>query len=149
MSDARQTRAAAGTIVTIYLSKGSTMPHTLVLAVGRDAVLLEMRSKVLQAAGYTVIPELSLKKAVAKFREGDFGLVLLCHSIPGQDRERLTRLLREHTSRTPIVSVSASLSALDSFADATLGNDPKELLGGLRELLVKKTATVPDGRRWA
>jgi hypothetical protein len=62
MSDARQTRAAAGTIVTIYLSKGSTMPHTLVLAVGRDAVLLEMRSKVLQAAGYTVIPELSLKK---------------------------------------------------------------------------------------
>jgi hypothetical protein len=69
MSDARQTRAAAGTIVTIYLSKGSTMPHTLVLAVGRDAVLLEMRSQVLQAAGYTVIPERSFKKAVAKFRD--------------------------------------------------------------------------------
>jgi hypothetical protein len=38
------------------------MPHTLVLAVGRDPVLLETRSQVLQAAGYTVIPELSLKK---------------------------------------------------------------------------------------
>jgi hypothetical protein len=70
--------------------------------------------------------------------------VLLCHSIPAQGRERLTRLLREHTSRTPIVSISCSVSAL---ADATIGNDPKELLGGLRELLVKKTATVPDGRR--
>jgi hypothetical protein len=34
------------------------MPHTLVLAVGRDPVLLETRSQVLQAAGYTVIPEL-------------------------------------------------------------------------------------------
>jgi CheY-like chemotaxis protein len=87
------------------------MPHTLVLAIGRDAVLLETRSQVLQAAGYTVIPERSLKKAVARFRDGDFDLVLLCHSIPTQDRERLTRLLREHTSRTPIVSVSASLSA--------------------------------------
>ena len=125
------------------------MPHTLVLAVGRDSVLLETRCQVLQAAGYTVVPERSLKKAVARFREGDFDLVLLCHSIPAQDRERLTRLLREHTSRTPIVSVSCSLSGLDSFADATIGNDPRELILGLRELLVKKTATVPDGRRWA
>ena len=125
------------------------MPHTVVLAVGRDPVLLETRSQVLQAAGYTVIPERSLKKAVARFREEDFDLVLLCHSIPAQDRERLTRLLREHTSRTPIVSVSCSVSALDSFADATLGNEPEELILGLRELLVKKTAIVPDCRRWA
>jgi CheY-like chemotaxis protein len=125
------------------------MPHTLVLAVGRDSVLLETRSQVLQAAGYTVIPERSLKKAVARFRDGDFDLVLLCHSIPAQDRERLTRLLREHTSRTPIVSVSCSVSALDSFADATIGNDPKELILGLRELLVEKRPTLQDDRRLA
>jgi CheY-like chemotaxis protein len=125
------------------------MPHTLVLAVGRDSVLLETRSQVLQAAGYTVIPERSLKKAVARFRDGDFDLVLLCHSIPAQDRERLTRLLREHTSRTPIVSVSCSVSALDSFADATIGNDPKELILGLRELLVEKRPTLLDDRRLA
>jgi len=125
------------------------MPHTLVLAVGRDPVLLETRSQVLQAAGYTVIPERSLKKAVTKFRDGDFDLVLLCHSIPAQDRERLTRLLREYTSRTPIVSVSSSVSALDSFADATIGNDPRELLAGLQELLVKKTQALPDVRRSA
>ena len=125
------------------------MPHTLVLAVGRDSVLLETRSQVLQAAGYTVIPERSLKKAVARFRDGDFDLVLLCHSIPAQDRERLTRLLREHTSRAPIVSVSCSVSALDSFADATIGNDPKELILGLRELLVEKRPTLQDDRRLA
>ena len=125
------------------------MPHTVVLAVGRDPVLLETRSQVLQAAGYTVIPERSLKKAVVMFGDGDFDLVLLCHSIPAQDRERLTQLLREHTSRTPIVSVSCNLSALDSFADATLGNDPKELILGLRELLVEKRPPLPDSRRWA
>jgi CheY-like chemotaxis protein len=124
------------------------MPHTLVLAIGHDPVLLETRSQVLQGAGYTVIPELSLKKAVARFREGDFDLVLLCHSIPAQDRELLTQLLRQHSSRTPIVSVSASLSALDSFADATIGNDPGELLVGLRELLVEDRRCL-DGRRWA
>ena len=125
------------------------MPHTLVLAVGHDPVLLETRSQVLQGAGYTVIPELSLKKAVARFREGDFDLVLLCHSIPAQDRERLTQLLRQHASRTPIVSVSTNVCDLDSFADAMVGNDPGELLTGLRELLVRKRPTLLDGRRWA
>ena len=125
------------------------MPHTLVLAVGHDPVLLETRSQVLQAAGYTVVSELSLKKAVARYLEGDFDLVLLCHSIPAKNRELLTKLLREHTSCTPIVSVSSSLSALDSFADATIGNDPKELLVGLRELLVERRLTLPEGRRSA
>jgi DNA-binding response OmpR family regulator len=112
-------------------------------------VLLETRGQVLQAAGYTVVLEPSLKKAVARFREGDFHLVLLCHSIAANDRELLTQLLREHTSRTPIVTVSSSLSALDSFADATIGSDPKELLLGLREVLVERKPTSPDGRRWA
>jgi len=115
--------------------EGSSMPHTLVLAVGRDPVLLETRSQVLQAAGYTVIPELSLKQAVARFPEGDFDLVLLCHSIAARDRELLTQLLRQHTSRTPIVTVAATLCEFDSFTDATIGNDPKELLAGLLELL--------------
>ncbi len=79
------------------------MPHTLVLAVGRIQCCWKPGARCFRPQVYTVIPERSLKKAVARFREGDFDLVLLCHSIPAQDRERLTRLLREHTSRTPIV----------------------------------------------
>lgn len=125
------------------------MPHVMVLAIGRDPVLLQTRSQVLEAAGYTVVSELSLKNAVAKYTEGDFDLVLLCHSIPAKDRELLTQLLRQHTLRTPIVTIAAALCGLDSFTDATIGNDPKELLAGLRELLVKKTQALPDGRRWA
>lgn len=113
------------------------MPHILVLAIGHDPLLLETRSQVLQAAGYTVIPELSLKKALAKFREGDFDLVLLCHSIPAQDRQRLVRLIREHTSRTPIVSVATTLGQHDLFADGTLQSDPNELLKGLHDISAK------------
>jgi CheY-like chemotaxis protein len=120
------------------------MPHTLVLAVGRDPVLLETRSQVLQGAGYTVVPELSLKKAVVRFRDGDFDVVLLCHSIPGVDRERLVRSIREHTSRTPIVSIATTLGQRDLFADATLDSDPGELLNGLHDVLSKK----PVGRNF-
>lgn len=38
------------------------MPHILVLAVGRDPILLQTRAQVLEGAGYTVVSELSLKK---------------------------------------------------------------------------------------
>jgi CheY-like chemotaxis protein len=116
------------------------MPHTLVLAVGHDPVLLETRSQVLQGAGYTVVPELSLKKAVAMFRDGDFDVVLLCHSIPCVDRERLVRSIREHTSRTPIVSIATTLGQRDLLADATIDSDPGELLNGLHDVLNKKPA---------
>ena len=114
------------------------MPHILVLAVGRDRLLLETRSRVLQAAGYTVIPELSLKKAVSRSRDEDFDVVLLCHSIPADDRERLVRLIREHTSRKPIVSIATTLGQRDLFADATIESDPDELLNGLHDVLRKK-----------
>jgi CheY-like chemotaxis protein len=117
------------------------MPHTLVLAVGHDPVLLETRSQVLQGAGYTVIPELSLKKAVARFPEEDFDLVLLCHSIPADDRERMVRLIREHTSSTPIVCIATTLGQRDLFADATIESDPDELLNGLHDVLSKKPGT--------
>jgi len=99
---------------------------------------------VLEAAGYTVVSELSLKKAMARYREGGFDLVLLCHSIPASDRELLTQLLRDRIPRTPIVSVAPNLSTLDSFADATIGNDPNELLAGLARTLAR---TADNGER--
>lgn len=111
------------------------MPHTLVLMVGRDKTLAETRSKVLQQAGYTVQCVFSLTQAVDKFLAGDFDLVLLCHSVSAEDRERLTLRLREHTSRTPIITVAAFMGQRDPFADATIDNDPGELITGIQEIV--------------
>ena len=111
------------------------MPHTLILMVGRDRVLTETRSQVLRAAGYSVATTFTPRQAIDEFMKGDFDLVLLCHSIPGDARERLASVLREHTSRTPIISVASFDGQFDDFADATIGNDPGLLLGSLREVL--------------
>jgi DNA-binding response OmpR family regulator len=103
--------------------------------VGRDRVLVETRSQVLRTAGYTVVPAFTPRQAVDEFVRGDFDLILLCHSIPGDARERLASVIREHTSRTPIISVASFDGQFDDFADATIENDPNSLIDSLREVL--------------
>jgi CheY-like chemotaxis protein len=111
------------------------MTHIVVLSVGHDPLLLKTRGQVLQTAGYTIVSEHSLKGAIARFLQGDFDLVILCHSLPEEQRERLTYLIREQTSLTPIISISPNFGQHDLFADATVDNDPDELVTGLREVL--------------
>jgi hypothetical protein len=79
-----------------------------------------------------VVPAFTPRQAIDEFVRGDFDLVLLCHSIPEDTRERLVDVLRKHTSRTPIISVASFEGQFDGFADATIANDPN--LAGLRKI---------------
>ena len=127
------------------------MPLDLILAVGRDAALLEYRSQILRRAGYIVDSEYSAKNAIDRFMQGDFDLVLLCHSMPVQDRNRLISSIRAFGSLTPIVSVAPPESfVLDEFADAMVEDAPEKLLSGIRGVLLKATAFYQSrNREWA
>jgi CheY-like chemotaxis protein len=103
--------------------------------VGQDRVLATTRSQVLRSSGYIVVTAFTPRQAIDEFVRGDFDIVLLCHSIAGDARERLVIALREHTSRTPIVSVASFDGHFDGFADATVENDPHLLVNTLREVL--------------
>ena len=116
------------------------MPE-IVLAVGFDLSLMTTRDLVLQSAGYVVVEASSLKEAVDHFQSGDFDLVLLCHSVPAGDRERLTSLIRASGSRIPIVSIEGSLGECDFFAKATLEDGPNRFLAGIRDALAKAKKT--------
>lgn len=126
------------------------MELTVILNVGQDPMLLDTRSIILRSAGYTVESAWSVKQAVTQFLAGDFDGVILCHSIPVKDRDRLTCLIRASGSLTPVIAVSESPSQCDSFADATIEPDPKKLLRGIKEVFdrpVKTSAgtTMPKG----
>jgi hypothetical protein len=108
---------------------GGLMPLTLVLSVGLDASLLETRNIVLHSAGFLVESASSLNEAAHRFLAGDFDLVILCHSVPTRERERLTCLIRASGSRTPIVSISGNLRQCDAFATATIEDGPNLLIG--------------------
>lgn len=113
------------------------MQIAVVLAVGFDSSLMRTRSLVLQSAGYIVESASSLKEAVARFQTGDFDLVLLCHSIPMEDRDHLTCLIRATGSLTPIVSIARNLGSRDAFVNATLEDGTNKFLAGIGEELRK------------
>jgi CheY-like chemotaxis protein len=114
------------------------MSLAIVLAVGLDPPILARRSLLLQSAGYIVAPASSVKEAADQFQAGSFDLVIQCHSIPVQDREGLTCLIRASGSLTPVICVAKSSGQHDAFPNATLDEkNPNQFLISIREVLSK------------
>lgn len=111
------------------------MPLTVVLAVGLDSSLLASQSLVWQSAGSFVASAGSIRDAIVPFREGGFELVLLGDSIPADSRERLTFLIRASGSRIPVVCITDSCSACNSFVDATIRSESVNLMQSVGELM--------------
>lgn len=111
----------------------------MVLAVGFDPSLMTTRVLVLQSAGYVVIKAWSFEEAVDHFRSGDFDLILLCHSVPATDRDRLTSLIQASGSCIPIVSIAGGRVECD--APATLEDGPNKFVAGIRDALIKAART--------
>jgi DNA-binding response OmpR family regulator len=120
------------------------MPLTVILAVGLDPLIATAQGAAWKSAGYIVISVTSIKKAIDHFRAGDFDLVLLGNSISLESKERLTFLIRSSGSHTPVICVANPSGDRNSFADATLNNDPSELLTVVGELLAKTAKTTAE-----
>jgi CheY-like chemotaxis protein len=127
------------------------MPIKLILAVGREPALLEYRSQILRSAGYIVDSELSLKRAIQRYKYGDFDLVLLCHTIPVQERDRLISSIQAFGSLTPVVTVAPPGSqAPDAADDVTSEGRPEEFLSSIQCALLEATAFHKSlNREWA
>jgi DNA-binding NtrC family response regulator len=113
------------------------MPLTVVLAVCLDSTSLAIHDSDWKSAGYIVTAAGSIREATERFKAGDFDLVLLGHSIAPENRERLTFLIRASGSRVPVASIGKAVGDCDTFADATFGNEPTELLLGMGELVAR------------
>ena len=128
------------------VTKDSPMSQTLVLSIGSDLAVLDTRDLILRSAAYVVVSAISIEEAVRFFQDGDFDLIVLCHTLPLKDSERLTCFIRASGSRIPIVCVSGTVHREhNAFADATLDQGPVEFLGSLVELLSKHAPMQPLG----
>ena len=127
------------------------MPLNLILAVGKNPALQEGRSSILRRAGYIVDSEYSVKDAVERFKQGDFDLVLLCDSMPIEDRDRLTRSIRAFGSLTPIVSVAPPSGRVPQVVEDVISETtPEKLLSGVMGALLKGAAFYRSrDRQWA
>lgn len=115
------------------------MPQTLLLTIGRDVTLLSTRTAILRQAGYIVQPVSSLREAVAQFAEGEFDIVLVCHSVPAKDRESLTSFVRARSPLTQLLQIATLDFETDTGADATVSANPEALLEGVAAALSSRT----------
>ncbi len=138
-----------------YARNQATMSETLILSVGIDPLTLCAREAVLRSAGYIVVSAMSIKEAFHLFLDGDFDLMVLCHTLPVRDRERLTCLIRASGSRIPVACISGTPGEQTAFSDATLEENSVEFLAGVRRLLARRFEVVsigswiPSGERLA
>jgi len=124
------------------------MRRFVVLSVSADHALLETRSLLLRTAGYTVVEQSSTDAAANQFLAGDFDAVLLCHSLPVDQRSRLIGLIHSHSASTPILIISDRFLEFDRRV-VVVENDPESLLREVAALVSKPVETSQAARKSA
>jgi hypothetical protein len=68
----------------------------LVLSAGRDQILLKTRDDILVTLGCIVTPVSNSADFVSEFFGGDYDMLVLCHSVPAEERKRILRLVKNY-----------------------------------------------------
>jgi DNA-binding response OmpR family regulator len=102
----------------------------LVLSVGSDPKLLQSRNLVLLTAGYAVRVATNAGDAINIFRSADFEVVVICHSIPEEERLRLIADMREENASAKIVVIRKN-----GQLSARLADEAVHSMDGAEQLL--------------
>jgi len=109
---------------------------TLLLSVGHDSALLAIRNLMLAGAGYTVISASTPQEFVTRFFDGDFDAVVLCDSLPEDQRKRMAEIVHEHSPSTPVVLMRKPLpNSRADLREAIINGDSRDLVRMLPQVL--------------
>ena len=112
------------------------MPAPRILSIGTDSDLLCTRNMVLQKAGYTVAAATDLPFAIELLRRVWFDLVILCHAIPREKRERAVQTIKHVQPSASVVALRAGSEGFDGPVDATIESyNPETLLRSIADVL--------------
>lgn len=110
------------------------MPSTVViLSAGRDPNLLASRNEVLRRQGHQVVVAMTSAQVVEAFFGGDFDMVLLCHTIPSDERRKIIRLVHNHAPSTPVMVVSAYEGQARDAGAIAVPNQPQDLVAAVAD----------------
>ena len=117
------------------------MPQYLLLSVGLDPSLMRIRTTVLANAGYSVLPSFTSRDAFQIFTSHDIDLVILCHTIPEEEKVKLISFMKQENKRTPLICIHANGEAPNKLVDGYIHNldGPEALLARVAQVLVKSS----------
>jgi DNA-binding NtrC family response regulator len=107
----------------------------LILSAGRDAYLLKKRNDALVEAGYIVVSASSSYEAMERLLNGDFDLVLLCHSLSNEERRRLSGIVKNYSPSTPVVLIADMEGQHYEYATRTVRCYPEQILAAVKTML--------------
>ena len=111
------------------------MARASILEVGHALELLRTRSLVLRNAGYHVIEETDVKRALSLAQSDQVDMVLLCHSLYRKEAVWLAHTLREARSLLPIICVVNNPTDEIPPGCWSAPSSPDELLDTLEEIM--------------
>jgi len=100
----------------------------VILSAGRDSDLLKKRNTALANLGYKVAAASDSCEVVDKLLNGEIDMVLLCHSMPDEDRRRLAHIVSRYSPSTPVVLIGKGLSDGDESGVNALKCPPERIL---------------------
>ena len=112
----------------------STGEQRKILCIGRARELLSLRAMVLGGAGFHVVEERDVTRAVQLALEDSIDLVLLCHSLNSSEQSRIIHLLRAMRQNVLIASVIASDHHSAPAGSLAVPSDPLGLIDALRKM---------------
>ena len=111
---------------------------TSVLQVAYYPALLHIRQQMLEDAGYNVVSALGNDQGMSIAAAQEFDVVVVGFSGPHSDRSRMVRWLKQHSPKTPVVTLLARET--EHFPDAdceTLSEDPRVWLAALAACITR------------
>jgi DNA-binding response OmpR family regulator len=122
----------------LFANRGRMRTH-LLLSVGNDPELMKVRSLVLLQAGYALREARNGQEAVKIFADGDFDLVIICHTVPEEARIRLIKTVRLESPSAKIIVIRKDGELSARMADETVHSldGPEALLQTVKQSLAK------------
>ena len=108
---------------------GVIPPH--ILSVGYDRHLMSVRSMVLRQVGYIVIEAYSLRDALHLMHSDSVDLVLICHTVPASQQDKLINAIREQRRLMPVLCITACDGSAQREC-VNVENSPQAMIDAVR-----------------
>ena len=119
----------------------------VVLDAGRDPHHSRKREQALSAAGYKVVTAHNSPDIINSLFEGDFDVVILCNSLPNEERRRLAHIIKSYSPSTPVIVLADSDGGEHDYGTLTSNASPDWIVSAIRSVIPSSPLPIPEKQR--
>lgn len=113
------------------------MRSVLILSIGQDALLLRSREQVLRKFGYDVRSVSDLPALEIEVLNGDYDVVLLCHTLTAQEIAGVVNFVRNVRPSVMLIGLFPFAGDMLQLCDAVSLTDPLLLNESIQEIMAE------------